>query len=1307
MGLLDDYYREVTALDHRRPQGRRQLKKRRPLPLLEKLDDPVRRPKTQAITRHPVAKLKEWKRRGLSTAVSRSRATNQEPTPLDAPDDQRDHPVPVKFAWRCRTAAESQPIKEITHNALANGGVAAAFPSMDASIPFFPVQLLQQVHIHISAWTLAATDDTFQKIAAHNHRLRNVHSNVFGGRQSKSPPIALQGCTKSIIANGIEALTDVGLIAVAKTVVALESLEIAYACKVTDAGMRTLALNCSKLTSLNISGCAGIVGAGLGAVSDHCHGMQRLVLADCPHLEDWVLVRAFYNFEHLTHVDLSACVQITDDTIKSMALRCRRLVELDLSTCPQLTDSGMVYLAEHCVRLERLNVSSKKGHLNERITDLALLSFGQHCPRLETLNVSGCTFISDVGVRWLAEGCHSLTSLNLNHVFKLTDVAMRALGTHTPHLQCLHVNHVKNISDVGLRFLSDGCPKLSLLHLKQLYLVSDGVKREFGLEGLQAVALSCPALTDLDVSGCFQIVERSLQTIGAHCKALKRINLRGCVKATPTGLSSILQGCRALQHINFTAIEQCTNACDRITDNGLRYLHKIADQLVVLNLSGCTHITDAGLSAFVSSFRSTSSVLQQLILNGCPLVTEDFLNRAALSCPLLLRLSVLGCGISTRVLSSLKTSWKYTVCRATPYEMGYFPVHRAKERRFMDESGQLCLAAIKIQNVYRLRQARREFGRQQAEALRHHVVCRLQSQWRGRRARKRAAVKRLGLHKRHRAAMVIQRSFRRYRSKQIALHEYEDLVLKRTKELAVVIQRRYRAVRGARIAQVARKAQQRWTKKRHEAATKMQRRWRGIDGRRKFKLAKAMRDANRVEEAASATQLQALMRGRQARKVAAARRQAELEEQAQRQHAAIRLQCMYRQRIARRKFRQRLNHLAELHRAATKMQCAWRARQGRSIMGALRMARERQEQEEAAALVQQRWRKRLAYRNRVWEAEVRRSGNVARLAGARRLQRWWRNALAIQRARAQMAMLLERKKQDDAMLFWAAGLVQNQFRRHRARHVYAQLQLAHECRWKQVIDTDNAHGMGWGAPFYYNQINGDVRWRMPSEVLSLQPQPPCAQCEVDASATVECSTCSEYFCPECFARVHDHGKRQHHVRRQLYNYYHKRIEYGDGEFPSVWPSEIDQDRKRPWDFIHHVPLDGYDELVAWIAEEDVRLYMLRLALQQAKPADAPAAVIEEEVEPVVEQPKPRAFDEDSSGNKIIFKPLGTVDTSPADDVVYQVKVDLPSDYSDKSTKKTKRKRRPLAAQKKLLHASPATQSPESTALVRSGADSTT
>ncbi|CAK4249541.1 unnamed protein product [Aphanomyces euteiches] len=1275
MGLLEEYYRDVMNYE-RRPQGRRQPKKLRPKQL-EKLD---MRPQTNAkVSRsHPKERI--------VTALPRAR-NNQE--------DELAGKLKVSFklAWRDHVA-------KVKPGAAKSPVVTATPANLDGtSIPFFPLQLLHQPHVNISPWTLLATDDTFFKIAAHNKRKRRLEQQKPSVEWTLGLKEQIQlhatGETKSIVANGSEQLTDAGLIAIAKSIASLECLEIAQAYRVTDAGMRNLALHCSNLTCLNISGCRGIAGAGLAAVSDHCHRMTSLAMAQCSQLEEWVLVRAFYNFARLTHLNLSGCTQIVDTTIKTMALQCRQLIELDLSFCPQITDTGMVFLAQHCRALIRLNVAASKNRFNERITDITLLSLGEHCPLLEKLNVFGCTFISDVGVQWLAKGCRHLTSLDLMHCLKLTDVAMRALGNLTPKLRQLRIGHAKSVSDVGLRFLSEGCPLLEQLHLKQLYLVSDGVKRDFGLEGLQAVAQSCTALMDLDLSGCFQVVERSLKSIGATCTALTKLNLKGCKNATPTGLGFVLRGCPALAELNLTAVEQCGNAvlqelgrctalrelilaqCERITDGGLRHLHRLSDQLVVLNISGCKQITDVGMCAFVHSFRSRAPALETLILNGCPLITEDFLNVAALHCPLVLRLNVIGCGISTRVLSSLKTSWKYTVFRSTMSEMGFFPAHRAKERRFMEESGQLCLAAMKIQTIYRLRKARQVFSRQQEEARRHRVVRHLQSRWRGRRARQRALVEKFAFNKKKRAAMMIQRCFRRYRTKRKAQHQFEDLMLKRTEELAVVVQRRYRAVRGARIAQVARKAFRRWNRKRNEAATKMQKRWRGIAGRRKFKLAKAQREAQKEEEMQSATQLQAMIRGRQARKMAAARRQAELQLEKERNLAAIRLQCMYRQRIARRKLKARLDRQLEMHRAATRMQCAWRARQGRNFLGALRMAKERRDHENAATLVQQRWRKRQAYMNRVWEAAIRRNQNIARLKAACRLQLWWRNVLAIFAARAQMQQLLELKRRDDAMVFWAAQLVQSHFRGLQARQYFAELKQRNESRWKQVLDVDNAYGMGFGAPFYYNQMDGTIRWRMPSELLTKEPQPKCDQCELPASAVVECATCCEYFCPECLERIHAHGKRQLHVRRKMYNYYNKRIDYGDGTFPSEWPSEIDQDAARPWDFIHFVPKDGYDALVQWIAEEDRRLYLLKQSLL-APPPPLPQEDVMDDVVEDMPVAKPRAFDEDSHGNKIVFQPVGGT-KNDQDILTFDIQIDV------EKPKKGKRKKRPLHAKKKLLH----------------------
>ncbi|CAK4611967.1 unnamed protein product [Aphanomyces euteiches] len=67
-----------------------------------------------------------------------------------------------------------------------------------------------------------------------------------------------------------------------------------------------------------------------------------------------------------------------------------------------------------------------------------------------------------------------------------------------------------------------------------------------------------------------------------------------------------------------------------------------------------------------------------------------------------------------------------------------------------------------------------------------------------------------------------------------------------------------------------------------------------------------------------------------------------------------------------------------------------------------------------------------------------------------------------------------------------------------------------------------------------------------------------------ADAMVECGDCGEFFCKECWDAIHAGGRRRKHRFRTLYDFYGKRIDYGDGEFPSVWPSEIEQDDLDGW-----------------------------------------------------------------------------------------------------------------------------------------------
>ena len=46
--------------------------------------------------------------------------------------------------------------------------------------------------------------------------------------------------------------------------------------------------------------------------------------------------------------------------------------------------------------------------------------------------------------------------------------------------------------------------------------------------------------------------------------------------------------------------------------------------------------------------------------------------------------------------------------------------------------------------------------------------------------------------------------------------------------------------------------------------------------------------------------------------------------------------------------------------------------------------------------------------------------------------------------------------------------------------------------------------------------------------------------------------------------MHFGGKRKAHKFRCLYDYYSRRIDYGDGEFPSQWPTELEQDDLYGW-----------------------------------------------------------------------------------------------------------------------------------------------
>lgn len=141
--------------------------------------------------------------------------------------------------------------------------------------------------------------------------------------------------------------------------------------------------------------------------------------------------------------------------------------------------------------------------------------------------------------------------------------------------------------------------------------------------------------------------------------------------------------------------------------------------------------------------------------------------------------------------------------------------------------------------------------------------------------------------------------------------------------------------------------------------------------------------------------------------------------------------------------------------------------------------------------------------------------------------------------------------------YHSAIKIQSLFRGMKGRIYFDQKLREKKGKWKELMDEET------GKRFFYNKLTGEIRWRMPRDLLDLIPRPICDNCH-RFEAGVECGICDEFFCHKCWNSVHYGGKRKDHNFRALYDYYGKRIDYGDGNYPSKWPSEIQQDEVQGW-----------------------------------------------------------------------------------------------------------------------------------------------
>lgn len=189
----------------------------------------------------------------------------------------------------------------------------------------------------------------------------------------------------------------------------------------------------------------------------------------------------------------------------------------------------------------------------------------------------------------------------------------------------------------------------------------------------------------------------------------------------------------------------------------------------------------------------------------------------------------------------------------------------------------------------------------------------------------------------------------------------------------------------------------------------------------------------------------------------------------------------------------------------------------------------------------------------------------------------WNNIFRSRIARADMNQLREavvEKIRDRVRIeLWAVSKIQAFYRGCVGRTLFDKKVLERKGIWKELFDGEKR------KRFFYNKITGEVRWKMPQDLLDLVPKPICDNC-CTCEAIVECSSCSEFFCSACWDQVHYGGRRKNHEFRALYDYYGKRLDFGDSDgvdgndgdgvgyrdtaYPCKWPSDIVQDEIHGW-----------------------------------------------------------------------------------------------------------------------------------------------
>ena len=180
-------------------------------------------------------------------------------------------------------------------------------------------------------------------------------------------------------------------------------------------------------------------------------------------------------------------------------LKLTKLKSLQLPWCIHLSDVGLCNLLNKCgLELESLDLYYSK------ITGAALVGLDVKLTKLKYLNLSGCSNLTDSGLRNLLNNCGSqLESLDLSYTY-ISGTALVGLDVKLTKFKNLNLSGCSNLTDSGLRnLLKNWGSQLESLDLDITKIsgteLTDCIQTH-ALEELRVLRLvRCPNVNETDV----------------------------------------------------------------------------------------------------------------------------------------------------------------------------------------------------------------------------------------------------------------------------------------------------------------------------------------------------------------------------------------------------------------------------------------------------------------------------------------------------------------------------------------------------------------------------------------------------------------------------------------------------------------------------------------------------------------------------------------------------------------------------------------------------------------------------------------